>query len=405
MDAVSRCEITTYGVLSFPSSLPRSVHGYQRPDADYLGVDSTRTQLSGHGGSARIGRAGNGRWRYAANFNWRSPGLELNDAGYLRVADAIQQGLSVDYIVNDPTRHFRNYSIHLGPGSAWSVGGERTDTYANFDLGAQLTNYWRVNLSSSREWSALDTRLLRGGPALKTPGLWYGFARVRTDSRRALQLGIAGSSSRSDGGRTSDRRLTPDFAWRVNPALNLSASLLYASSHDDLQYIDAPSFSGGSRPVLGRVAQKTAQLTARVSYSPRPDISVQYYGQPFVSSGRYSDLKVVTDPRADRYDDRFHAFSGAVLDPQTDRYRLDETGDGVADYTVRNPDFTFREFRSNLVFRWEYRAGSNLYLVWSQSRAGYGEDGVFSFGHDFRRLYDIRPHNVLAIKLSHWFTL
>jgi len=146
-------------------------------------------------------------------------------------------------------------------------------------------------------------------------------------------------------------------------------------------------------------------LTYSLSYSPRPNLSVQYYGQPFVSSGRYTDLKVVTEPRADRYGDRFHTFTTAVLDPDAGTYALDETGDGQADYTVRVPDFTFREFRSNPMFHWEYRPGSNLYLVWSQSRSGFGEDGTFSFGDDFRQLFDIRPYNVLAIKLSHWVSL
>jgi len=382
-----------------------AVHRYQRPDAEYLGVDSIRSRLSGTGGSLEIGRAGNGRWRYAGSFAWNSPGLELNDAGYLRMADALQQSSSLQYVVNQPTRYFRSYSLQLQQGNAWSFGGERTDTYAGLELAAQLTSYWRVNLSSSREWAALDTRLLRGGPALKVPGLSYALVRVRADSRQSLQFGLTGSAGRTDGGQTREQSVTPDITWRVSPALNLSGSLSYTSSHDDLQYVATPSFDGHECFVLGRVAQKTARFTYRVSYSPHPDISVQYYAQPFVSSGRYTHLKVVTNPRAERYADRFYTFSNPVLDPETGTYGLDETGDGRADYTIRNPDFTFREFRSNLVFRWEYRPGSNLYLVWSQSRSGNGDDGIFSFGDDYRRLFDIRPYNVLAIKLSHWLSL
>ena len=32
--------------------------------------------------------------------------------------------------------------------------------------------------------------------------------------------------------------------------------------------------------------------------------------------------------------------------------------------------FNVQEFRSNVVFRWEYRPGSTLFLVWSQGREG-----------------------------------
>jgi hypothetical protein len=382
-----------------------AVHRYQRPDADYLGVDTTDSRLSGHGGSLEVGRAGNGRWRYGTSFAWHSPGLELNDAGFLRVADALRQESSVEYVVNDPSRHFRSWSLQAEQGNAWSFGGERTETVASLGLSTQLSNLWRVNLSSARQWSALDTRLLRGGPALQVPGSSEASLTVRTDTRPPLRFSLTGSTARADGGQTRELRLTPDVTWRVSPALNMSASLRYSAAHDDLQYVAAPSFQGRARPVLGRVAQQTAQLTYRLSYSPRPDISVQYYGQPFLSSGRFTDLKVVTEPRAQRYDDRFHTFADAALDPVTRTYALDETGDGQADYTVADPDFTFREFRSNLVFRWEYRAGSNLYVVWSQSRSGFGEDGRFRFGENFRELFEVHPYNVLAIKLSHWLSL
>jgi hypothetical protein len=45
---------------------------------------------------------------------------------------------------------------------------------------------------------------------------------------------------------------------------------------------------------------------------------------------------------------------------------VDENGDGVTDYSFGQPDFNFVQFRSNLVARWEYKAGSELFLVWSQ---------------------------------------
>ncbi len=64
---------------------------YQRPDADYVTLDSSRTSLSGHGGFVNMGRSGNGRLRFSVGGMWRSPGLELNDLGYLRQADRLMQ--------------------------------------------------------------------------------------------------------------------------------------------------------------------------------------------------------------------------------------------------------------------------------------------------------------------------
>ena len=54
---------------------------------------------------------------------------------------------------------------------------------------------------------------------------------------------------------------------------------------------------------------------------------------------------------------------------------VDEDRDGSEDYRFDRPDFDVREFNSNLVLRWEYSAGSTLFLVWSQSRFGFDRRG------------------------------
>nr|HQV31949.1 DUF5916 domain-containing protein [Calditrichia bacterium] len=66
-----------------------STHYFQRPDADHLDYDSTRTSLSGHGGTLKFGKRGD--FKYQGGVTWRSPGLELNDMGFLRRADEVNQ--------------------------------------------------------------------------------------------------------------------------------------------------------------------------------------------------------------------------------------------------------------------------------------------------------------------------
>ena len=64
------------------------IHGFQRPDASYLKLDTTRTSLSGQGGKIVFGKNG-GKLKFMAATAWKSPGLELNDVGYMRQADDI----------------------------------------------------------------------------------------------------------------------------------------------------------------------------------------------------------------------------------------------------------------------------------------------------------------------------
>ena len=147
-------------------------------------------------------------------------------------------------------------------------------------------------------------------------------------------------------------------------------------------------------------------LTVRLNYSLTPDLSVQFYGQPFVAAGSYSRFKRITDPGTKDYDRRYHVFGdGEIGRDAAGAYSVDEDGDGRPDYGFGNPDFNVLEFRSNLVVRWEYIPGSALFIVWSQGRNGFSPAGDFSFGRDVRDLFDIHPRNVFLIKFSYCFQL
>ena len=85
------------------------------------------------------------------------------------------------------------------------------------------------------------------------------------------------------------------------------------------------------------------------------------------------------------------------------------TGDGryqaYADTAFTNNlgGFNFKQFRSNVVFRWEYRPGSTLFVVWSQGRRGStGVEGAQGFRGDLSDLFDLRPDNSFLVKLSYW---
>ena len=84
------------------------------------------------------------------------------------------------------------------------------------------------------------------------------------------------------------------------------------------------------------------------------------------------------------YNDRFEIYSDPVLIDGI--YYLYDNDDGLADYTIGNPDFNFHQFRSNLVAKWEYRLGSFIYLVWSSERTGRTGSSNASIGESFREL-------------------
>ena len=57
------------------------------------------------------------------------------------------------------------------------------------------------------------------------------------------------------------------------------------------------------------------------------------------------------------------------------------------------------------MLRWEYKAGSTAYFVWSQNRADPFVSGNFSPGAEYQRLFSARPDNTFVVKFSYWFSL
>jgi hypothetical protein len=192
---------------------------------------------------------------------------------------------------------------------------------------------------------------------------------------------------------------------RLSNRLSMSGSASYEWLLDNLQFVATADTAGGTRWVLGRIDQDTWSFTVRVNLSITPDLTVQYYGSPFIGTGRYSAFKKATDTLARANADRFHLYGPEEIQyrPETNSYGVTESGGGPA-YSFGNPDFSFRQFRSNLVARWEWKPGSSVYVVWSQGRTGsvpYWDD---SFGDNWSELWSTRPDDVFLVKLSYWFS-
>jgi len=157
---------------------------------------------------------------------------------------------------------------------------------------------------------------------------------------------------------------------------------------------------------MGHIVQNTVYLTLRLNLSITPDLSIQFYGQPFIANGRYDAFKRITDSRARLFQDRFLAYGNdeIAFDAGASEYRVKETGANAA-YTFGNPDFNVLELRSNLVVRWEYRPGAALYVVWSQGRGTNTGRDDFSLGSGFRDLMRLPATHVFLVKFTYNFNL
>ncbi len=384
-----------------------SARYYQRPDATHVTLDPTRTRLGGYGGEVEVGKGANGDWRFSQEVSWRSPGLELNDMGYLRVADQVSDETSVAYVMSRPSGIFREYTLSAEQQNNWDFGGEFLGSSASVGASVLFANKWKASVDLTRLGSSLDTRLLRGGSAVKIKGFWSGSYYVSSDVSRPFSAEFQYHAHRYDDRQSGFHGIYPGIRYRITDPLLLSAHLDYSLNKDIFQYVAQTELSGQRRDLVAQIDQKTLGLTFRVDYAVTPELTIQYYGNPYVSTGLYSDFKRFTNPRSNDYAELYHTFTGPEIayDPATRIYQFDETLDGVPDYSIENPDFNFREFRSNLVARWEYKPGSVLYLVWTQGRSVFDYVTNESLGHSFGRLFSSPAENVFMVKFSYWLPM
>ena len=380
-----------------------SARYYQRPDAGYLKFDSSLTHLAGTAGSIRIGRKSKGLWRYYTGISWFSPGLEVNDIGFMQMADFIHQTNAVSYFVNKPVSIFRTYSIGLHECNHWDFGGRYLASDVELETRFEFLNQWAIELHPGYQTRHLDTRLLRGGEAILTPPVWRIYSAVNTDNAKMLFAGIEVYYSQSTIEYARDFEISPEIIFRPVNTLRLTAGVSYSQHYNQLQYIRTISDLPDPRYILGTIDQQTLGLEFRIDYIITPELSVQYYGSPFVSQGQYTDYKKVTNPVENDYASRFEVFAaplksgGSIL--------LDDDHDALADFSIPDPDFNFLQFRSNLVIRWEYRPGSTFFLVWSMDKTGGAEPLDLNLGSSMKKLGDIYPDNIFLVKFNYWFSL
>ncbi len=377
------------------------VHYFQRPDANYLTLDSTLTSLSGYGANLSFSKQ-SGRFNFGGILNLNSPGLELNDLGFLNMTDEVIQVLWTGYSFNEPFGIIRSAHLSMNQYNMLDFGGVRQMSGFNISGRTQFMNLWNAMFHWDIDTDLISNSFLRGGPSMKIPGGSSVSLSVSTNSRKKLSFELDGSLYK--GREESSSRYGVDLDITYKPISNLSLSLYpdYSIRKNQLQYVSQKDLGTEYRYIYGSIDQKTFSMSARIDLVLSPELTIQFWGQPFIASGDFSDFKYITNPKAEQFSDRFHTYNSGEIsyDDPSSTYTVSEEDTGLT-YEFGNPDFNVKEFLSNLVFRWEYRPGSYLYLVWSQTRSGYDPWGHFHFGDDFMDMWDSHPTNILMMKLSY----
>ena len=381
-------------------------HLFQRTDASHVEVDPTRTSLTGTGGRFEIGkRATGGNWRYNFGGNWRSPELELNDIGFLRQADEFRQYANVRRLWNQPTSWFRRANVGVNQFTSFDFEGNYNRIQYEINGFVNWKNNWWSEAGFGHKPRIFSNTVLRGGPRWRWNDENFFFLFSGTDSRKKFNMHVGYVNSMATQDNFSFERYVLRLFYQPLNALNLSLVTEYSNNPNKTQYVTETSFGDTPRYILGEIDNETLSTTLRVNFNINPNLTIQYYGQPFIFKAKYSNFNYVNDPIAANLNDRVTWFNNNQITLENGAYQVDEDQDGNVDYAFGDPDFAFVQFRGNLVVRWEYIPGSEIFLVWSQGINGIGDpDNTFGTIID-NQLFSARPQNTFLVKATYRFVL
>jgi hypothetical protein len=380
-----------------------SAHYFQRPDALYFGYDPTRTSLTGTKSGSTIQRLTGRHWNWGLDTQIETAGFESNDLGRLSSADGLQTSGWLSYRETTPGAWYRRYDLQLTHERRFTYDWIRRQGSFRADASIDWPNFWETALSVTRNMRAQDERLTRGGPLMGTPRGWHVALAVDSNRARRLQTDYAVEyGTNEDGG--SNFIASSEWEFLAGSQWGLSAFPRYQREVDVRQYVSTLSGGSpstfGSRYVFGRVDRSTYSTQLRANYTFKPDMTLDFYAEPFAASGRFDNVGELSAARSRML--RLYGTGGTTLTPLADGSL--RVTDGEADFVLPNRDFNVLSFRSNLVLRWEWRPGSTLYLVWQQDRA------ADAFGSSRATIADMfsatraRGDNYFVVKTSFWFS-
>jgi hypothetical protein len=244
---------------------------------------------------------------------------------------------------------------------------------------AQFLNYWNAFIGGGRSRDTYDDLDTRGGPPIVKLGAWFLDSFVGTDTRKNVRVSAdAHFNGNREGGFNHSYNF--NFNFQPRPQAQVRISTGYTRGHDAAQWISNEDVTGDGVDdhIYGELDRNVLNVTARGTYAFTRDMTLEVYLQPFVAVGDYTNIR------------RFSRARTFEFDPAV-----------ISD----DPDFSTKSLRGNVVFRWEYRRGSTLYLVYNVSNKDETRPGEFSAFRDLRSGFGAAGTQVLMVKFNYWLGL
>jgi hypothetical protein len=338
----------------------------------------------GSAGKLNIGRV-SGDWTYGAGFDFTSKKYFINDLGFFRSPNDYGFGINGAYRNYVPGEFFRSYTVSSNLHLRWNYDRMMLFRELSMNVSGDFVNYWSADGGISLSLGGQDPYEPRGYGVYHIPASFFIRGEIESDNRMMVTVNAEqnyrvyendGFVSNTEASVVVRPTSSMEFTLSTGYAIERDLERFAAAVNDSTVSFAAvdPAAVYGKRDVDG------LDLTLRSSLLFTNELSLQIYNQFFWAKGSYDTLTY------------------ALLNPQR----------GLTPYHYSgNRDFNSTFWQTNVVLRWEYRAGSTFYFVWSHGRSFFqrgGYDTGFSENLENTFLHTM-PDNVYVVKLSYWMSL
>jgi Domain of unknown function (DUF5916)/Carbohydrate family 9 binding domain-like len=379
---------------------------FQRPDADYVTYDSTLTSLSGYRSYLSLRKQSAEHWLWGIEGGMRSPGFEVNDAGFLGQVDRVSAHGDITYRENQPSTWYRSCSVNSNFNGSWNYGGSRQYSEIGSEFDIQWSNYWNSSFSVTHQIGGQDDKATRGGPSMEQ---WSGLsihANLSNNftSKVTWNVGTLYAIDNVDGwiygvDASIGSRIGNKFKFSIGGGYyaELNTRLYVATISDQVRgSIDS------TRYIFSHIDRTTLSMEIRANYYFTPDVSLEIYAEPFAASGRNDRFGELVAPRG--IDLRYYDNESG-LTMTTDFNGTATVDDNGEIFSFGYHDFGERSFRSNAVLRWEFSPGSTLYFVWQRNLGESREKGSHVKPKSLFDSFGADGQDFVALKIAWWIPL
>ena len=432
---------------SFQSSYTASADGVFSLFDNQLYADgqiaySNNDGIGGFGYTSSLNYQSTHPWEFWLQFEQYDKEIEINKMGYLWRNNYRNLLGGVSYHIREPGGIFKNLTLFFDYEFAKNLDNILLEKKSSMGIKLTDLNYWTMGSSFSINSKRFDDLLTydyevgRIGYIAKKPESKGFDVFLQSD----LRLPLYGRFEWGYGDNTLGDKgwnYLGSLSWNPNINLHLDLNYYNAASEEKFHWVEITEFVDSiyinhpvtHLPVLDSIDydihyifsnanSRISSITSRISANITREFSIRFYSELFKSHTKHhSYFELLSDcvyPEKTDYttdtDSNFvyvNPFNPEHLDYEKQQWL---TGERLIDPNVEPslyPKYT--SLTNNLVFRWEFRPGSALHIVYSSHRAINGvlmtnPFEILNFKSIGQWVETYRDRSIF-VKLDYWFDI